>query len=60
MGDEVRNAGIIVGAEVVRALLYLAFEEARRRGLSAEQSERLYFEERQKFLASDPNKIPDV
>lgn len=49
-----------VGAEVVKALLMLAFEEARRRGLTAEQAEKLYLEERLKFLENDPAKIPDL
>ena len=50
----------VVGAEVVKALLMLAFEEARRRGLTAEQTEKLYIEERLKFLSNDPTKLPEV
>lgn len=53
-------ATAVITAEVIKALLMVAFEEARRRGLNAEQMEKLYLEERLKFLSNDPNKIPDV
>ena len=50
----------MIAAEVFKALIIVAFEEARRRGLSAEQMEKLYIEERIKFLSNDPAKIPEV
>ena len=50
----------VLAAEVFKALIIVAFEEARRRGLNAEQMERLYLEERIKFLANDPSKLPEV
>lgn len=53
------NAGLI-GAEVVKALLMLAFEEARRRGLTEAESEKLYIETRLQFLENDPKLIPEV
>lgn len=53
-------ATAVVGAEVVKALLMLAFEEMKRRNLTTEQAEKLYLETRLAFLANDPAKIPEV
>lgn len=38
----------------------LAFEEARRRGLTREQAEELYLKTRLEFLMNDPANIPQV
>jgi predicted RNA binding protein YcfA (HicA-like mRNA interferase family) len=54
------NTAAVISAEVVKALLMLAFEEARRRGLSEEEMVKLYHEEREKFIKNDPVLIPEV
>jgi hypothetical protein len=58
--DEKAAVGVVVGAEIVKALLMLAFEEARRRNLTAEAAEQLYLETRLAFLRNDPANIPEV
>jgi hypothetical protein len=53
-------ATAVVTAEVVKALIMLALEEARRQGMSAEQIEKLYLETRLEFIKNDPATIPEV
>lgn len=51
---------VAAGLEVVKFLLSLAFQASRNANLTQEQIDALYQEELAKFLANDPNKIPDV
>lgn len=55
MGPE----GIII-AEGLKFLLMLAFQEAQKAGLTKEQIDQLWIDERTKFLLNDPKKIPEV
>jgi len=49
-----------IAAEIIKALLMTAFIEARRRGLSAEEIERISADTRAKVEQMDPADIPDV
>ena len=53
------GSGVLI-AEGLKFLLLLAFQEARKAGLTKEQIDRLYFVEKDKFAANDPNLIPEV
>ena len=60
MGTDDKAAIAVISAEVIKALLMLAFEEARRRGLDAAALEKIYLTERLAFLDNTPDKIPEV
>ncbi len=47
------------GLEIVKFLLTVAIEEARRSGLTSEQVDAAYEEAQAEFLANDPDKIQD-
>jgi hypothetical protein len=57
MGNE---TAIIAGIELVKMLLMLAMQEARRANLTPEQLELAFSESLAQFNANDPNKIPEV
>ena len=50
----------VIAAEVIKALLMLAFREARRRNVSLEDIERISREVRARVEALDPEDIPEV
>ncbi len=56
MGGE----AIVAGAEVVKLLLILAFQTARRAKMAPEELDKLYTDTRVKFLASEPEAIPEL
>jgi hypothetical protein len=59
--DENSKAVVAVAtAEILKGVIMFAFEEARRRGLSDAEMEKLYIETRLAFLSNDPAKIPEV
>ena len=54
------GAAIALWAEVAKLLIMMAFQQMQRAGMTPAEIEKLYLQERLKFLASDPSKIPDV
>ncbi len=53
---------ILVGAgvEVAKLLIGMYFQQAQKNGMTAEQMDELYKQQRATFLASNPDNIPDV
>lgn len=49
-----------VAAELVKTLIMVAFEEARRRGMSEDQIAKIYVDELVKFMSNKPSNIPEV
>ena len=54
------DAYIMAGTEIVKMLIMLAFQVARRENMTQDEIEVAYQEALMKFLGNDPNKIPDV
>ena len=51
---------IAAGLEVLKLLLRAVFEFTRLSGMSTEELEKTYQEEYAKFMANDPDDLPDV
>ena len=51
---------IAAGLEVLKLLLQAIFQFAKVTGMSAEELEKAYQEEYQKFTENDPDALPDV
>jgi len=49
-----------IGIELIRMLIKLAFQEAEKIGMSAEETKALLEEERKKYRKNIPENIPDV
>ena len=53
------EAAIAGAVELTKVLVVAYFTAARMANLTPEQLDKMYEEEKAKFLANDPNKIPD-
>lgn len=52
------ESAIILAGELAKLSLIAYFQYSRMAGLSKEEMEKMYLEEKSKFLENDPNKIP--
>jgi len=50
----------MMGVEVVKMLVVLAFQEARKAGMTLAELTALYESEKTKFRANKPDNIPDI
>lgn len=46
------------GVEIAKQLIMLAFQNAQKAGMTSEQIDKLYSDQKAEFLASDPANIP--
>lgn len=60
MATTVATPIVVAGIEIGKAILIVLIQELMKRGLTSDQLDALYINTKVEFMASDPDKIPEV